>query len=312
MRGGRSLAVVVGLLVAATVAVADPFRPLEARGAPLLINARGCSGSTITMSIANELLARLGVKAISGGWSSWAREHHFSNHNTSGICAAQINSFNSSVESFKIKKNCFFTAALEHNPETAQRAFVEQTAEAISRAGGTWVANPTFHWAQSNMTAAVVALGGRVVSMARANVLERFACQVRDCFPGAVEIGQSIDATTGMSSKLCFERRQNKNGTIEIKADIYVKDLVARLRQALLDQRKDRGMLTSMGFVGVQSLTYEALTAFEHGDLQRSALEWAKVFASWGLARRVPLAWVEAALRDSEYNGSRSAPSAAS
>ena len=309
MRGGRTLAVVVGLLVAATVAVADPFKPLEAWGAPLLINAQGCSGSSITMRIANELLARLGVKAISGGWSTSGGEHHFSNHNTSGTCAAQIHS---SVESFKRNKNCFFTAAHEHNPETAQRVFVEQTAEAISRAGGTWVANPTFHWAQSNMTAAVVALGGRVVSMARANVLERFACQVRDCFPGAVEIGQSIDATTGMSSKLCFERRQNKNGTIEIKADIYVKDLVARLRQALLDQREDRGMLTSMGFVGVQSVTYEALTAFEHGDLQRSALEWAKVFASWGLARRVPLAWVEAALRDSEYNGSRSAPSAAS
>ena len=47
MRGAQSLAVFVGLLVAAAVAVADPFKPLEARGSPLLINARGCSGSTI-------------------------------------------------------------------------------------------------------------------------------------------------------------------------------------------------------------------------------------------------------------------------
>ena len=79
----------------------------------------------------------------------------------------------------------------------------------------------------------------------------------------------------------------------------------------LSEQSLDRDLLTRHGFVDVQSVTYEALTAFEHGDVETAAKEWTKVLLSWGL-ERVPHAWVVAQLRESDLYGTRVKPSGGS
>jgi len=106
--------------------------------------------------------------------------------------------------------------------------------------------------------------------------------------------------------------------------------LVQKLHRMLEGNERHAEELRKLGFAGVESrvrlkirlprrasrdraqvesVTYEALSAFEHGDLDTSTTEWHKVFTSWGLGDRVPAEWIAKRLRASKDWNSRPAPS---
>ena len=246
--------------------------------APRLLYAPRCSGSTASGRIARQILHRLGVKTLGGGVKDKDR----------GACNPSSEQYlNGAWETFRAQKNCF---EQKNRKGSASEEAIRLTAEAIRKRDAVWFANPP---PLDRHTAAVlVEHHSKIVSMSRQNVLDRLICNVRDCFD--TKHGQSIDLATRKPSRLCFGRRQSND---TIVAHLNVDRLVKKLKEALIANERQAGMIRAFGFHTVASTSYEALTAFEYdsANLNQSINAWDYVLRSWGYDTNT--SFIEFALR---------------
>jgi hypothetical protein len=274
------------------------FAQFAAAGPPRLLYCNGCSGSTFATKQANTFLRQLGVRTY-----KISPEAGRLSLNGTSKCSVGINGIG---ESFKREKNCFALNAQAHDedPDGADLLMVQRTCDAVTRAGGTWLANPSDGMTHS-MAAEAVRVNARAVSMTRGNALDRLVCQVRDCFLKASNgtFGHVVDAA-GNASRACFQERR-KDHVVSL-AFLETKAVVKFLRRQLKMDAEQLAKLTSVCFRRVEAVEYERLAAFEMGDLNPSVTEWHAVFKSWNYD--VPLSKTAALLAASPAFNSRPPP----
>ena len=283
--------------------------------APRLVFAQGCVGSTIVGRILFRLITMYGGGPVAGGGMPLER------YCTPSFCWIQTDTdcsqfmfaaVNEAVargeplrwESTKQRKNCFFQQALlTLDQANAERAFVVRTQHAMEARNLTWVSNPPP--LSSESASAFLSLGARIVYLKRENVLDRTVCTVRDCFPEGKLLGFPV-YSDGQRANLCFERRLSNVTTLATFSNPT--HLVQHLRELISSSRDELALVRSWWKgTAVEAVTYEALMAFEHGDMLTSASEWFRLLRS--LDYEFPsVASVATALKNTGLSDSRQAP----
>jgi hypothetical protein len=210
----------------------------------------------------------------------------------------------------KQKKNCYWQQVLlTHKPAEAEGLFVHHQQRAIQglATNSTWLSNPSKMWFPDSMARAFISLGARIVYMKRANLLDRLVCAVRDCFLAGLGPHYPV-FSDGSRAELCFSRRHSTETTLAYFPDVHsvVADVREYERQNEAEERRVRSLWTRSDS-SVETVTYEALSAFEYGDMQTSASEWFRLLRSLGVVFR-SVASVAAALEMTLYANSRPPP----
>lgn len=239
---------------------------------PIVVIAEGCTGSSITGRILRKLLIeREGIHGTGAG-----------SVEVKGECLINLNLW----ETLRPAKNCLLARELEKQSHEAHRGtvyrhIIYKQFEITSTLNMTWVVNPLS--LKKEQSEALIELGATVISLSRKNALDRVICKVHDCFLSGLDGSNHIvDQETGKNSDLCFDRRRYPNVTTTVYLDTNT--LVANLKEEVAYEKIQVKDLIQMGWrkVWEADVHYEDLTAFESGEMGRSAKAWMVVFKAIG------------------------------
>lgn len=234
------------------------FLPIQ-RMDPLYMHSSGCTGSSIILDIAREIMELHGVVAYIHGDKMYEE-----------VIVPSKNPFYTEKRGIRTAMHMLAKAA-ETNDTTL-----------MFKSGG--LATEVF----DEVAPALVEIRTRVVYMERTNALDYATCMARDCFED--DVGYPVDKH-GKKSSLCFGRRLQ--GDTADDTDIKVMYNTAKLVPHLLKLlgRSQRGraskLLAQHGFKNVTTVSMEGLLAYETTDtsgLNRSVEEWSKLLDAWGMA----------------------------
>jgi len=231
---------------------------------PMMILQRGCTGSSVVIRLAKELLRDLGVKVHPNGKKEIMRTGH-------------------------PEKNPWWTP--EGDLADAMRKGVQEASDA----GQVLVFNAfkVKSWAtneeERRLNEALLDMDTRSVIVHRRNPLDILTCEIRDCFESVhgVPRGYSVDEE-GNPDNRCFERRHQDGPVTKTKAMIDLPHLQENLEVAAAYPLEMQNSLSELGFKGGSIVYYEDLVSHEYSaeNLVQSASAWKSLLASLGVTAR--------------------------
>lgn len=232
------------------------YMPLH-RLDPLYIHSAGCTGSSIILDIARDILELHGVNAY-------------------------MHAPNMPEELVIPKKNPFYTP--QRGIGTAMK-ILAQAAKAngttlLFKSGGI---DPHLF---EEVAPALLNIKTKIVYLERTNLLDYMTCRARDCFEEET-IGYPVDAF-GQKSEMCFERRklEEKGKTATTTVFFNVDNLIPELEklQERSVQQWPARHLADFGFQNVTTVSTERLLKYEtkqEDGLEASVKEWIRLFSGW-------------------------------
>jgi len=230
---------------------------------PMMILQRGCTGSSVVIRLAKNLLADLGVKVHPNGKKEIMRTGH-------------------------PEKNPWWTP--EGDLADAMRKGVQEASDA----GQVLVFNAfkVKSWARNKeerrLNKALLDMDTQTVIVHRRNPLDILTCEIRDCFEGAAGIprGHPVDEK-GNPDHRCFERRRS-DGHSKTKALIDLDHLQENLEVASAYPAEMQRSLSELGFKGRKVVYYEDLVSHEYSadNLRHATAAWQSFLSSLGVKAR--------------------------
>jgi len=228
---------------------------------PMLILQRGCTGSSVVIRMARNLLAELGVPVYPLKTKEIAR-------------TGQPN------------KNPWYTP--DGDLADAMRKGVQEASDA----GQVLVFNAfkLKSWTQSeeelSLNKALLDMDTRTVIVHRRNPLDIVTCEIRDCFESVHGIprGHPVNEM-GQEDSTCFKRRSLAGEVIKTKAFVNVKHLSENLQIAQEYPQLMQESLKELGFKGGSIVYFEDLVSHEWSaaNLHRSSMAWKAFLSSLGV-----------------------------
>jgi len=228
---------------------------------PMMILQRGCTGSSVVIRLAKNLLADLGVKVHPNGKKEIMRTGH-------------------------PEKNPWWTP--EGDLADAMRKGVQEASDA----GQVLVFNAfkVKSWARNKeerrLNKALLDMDTQTVIVHRRNPLDILTCEIRDCFDSAAGLprGYPVDEK-GDPDNSCFERRKKDGTAHKTMALIDLEHLQENLEVASEYPQQMQKSLSEIGLQGGSIIYFEDLVSHEYSEdnLDRSASAWQNLLASLGV-----------------------------
>jgi len=224
---------------------------------PRMIVQRGCTGSTVVMDIAVDLMGKLGIDIFPTSSKEMLRTGN-------------------------PEKNPWYK--LGGTLGDAVRAGVEEASQAnqVLLMNG-YKLKPHGSAAQVELQNALLELNTRTVIVHRKNTLDTLVCEVRDCFEDDLPRGYPVDQN-GKRDDTCFDRRRDTG--LRTKAFIYPEHLIENLEYAKGYPEEMLTATTALGFEGRAIVYFEDLTSHEYSaeNLDRSTDAWIEFLSSLGVS----------------------------
>lgn len=269
--------------------------PVGTQPALVLLHMEGCSGSTFLSAMAEDMLA------CTAGWRAFTDSEQRCRGEE--YLKRTCNSWLSQLQ--RVRRNTLtakeWRAALLKMDAVARQQNATLLINSDLRSGS----GPTMQ----ALLPTVLELRVPLAHVARENVLDRFVCAVRDCFP--TRSPGSYAVCSGKRSELCFQRRSAPLQSCPLhQAHLNASDVASHLgmmeRMRLADHKwlVDRGLTTA-----ARPISSERLLAVQYSDDEVAASgvsEWLELLRTFGVAGATH-ATVDACAR--RYRASRAPPS---